>query len=46
MRIDGKLVDKGGVGEGPQQFSDEQIQRLMEQLQKQQGGQAPGTGKE
>ena len=44
--IDSKLVDKGGVGEGPQQFSEEQIQRLMEQLQKQQGGQAPGTGKE
>lgn len=45
--IDSKLVDKGGVGEAPQQFSEEQIQRLMEQLQKQQqGGQAPGTGKE
>jgi len=44
--IDAKLVDKGGVGEAPQQFSEEQIQRLMEQLQKQQGGQAPGTGTE
>lgn len=41
--IDSTLVDKGSsAGEGQQQFSDEQIQRLLEQLQ-QKGGAAPGA---
>jgi tetratricopeptide (TPR) repeat protein len=48
--IDSKLVDKGssggaGGGGDPQQFSEEQIQKLIEQLQKQGGGK-PGAGTE
>lgn len=44
--IDSTLVDKGSsLGEGgPQQFSDEQIQRLIEQLQKKGAQGEPGAG--
>ena len=43
--IDSTLVDKSGAGDQPQQFSEEQIQRLLEQLQKNGGGAAPGAPK-
>ncbi|HEX5661796.1 MAG TPA: hypothetical protein VFX59_31610, partial [Polyangiales bacterium] len=44
--IDSSLVDKGssvgaGAGGGAQQFSEEQIQRMIEQLQRQQQNKAP-----
>jgi len=46
--IDSKLVDKGSSvdGSGPEQFSEEQMQRLIEQLQKKGAAGAPGTGTE
>lgn len=39
--LDSSLVDKGTAGSGDQQFSQEQIQKLLEQL-KLQGGGVPG----
>ncbi|HVZ37621.1 MAG TPA: tetratricopeptide repeat protein [Polyangiaceae bacterium] len=36
--LDSSLVDKGRVGDQPQQFSEEQLQRLIEQLQKKSKG--------
>jgi hypothetical protein len=38
--LDSSLVDQGSSQQQPQQFSDEQLQRLIEQLQK---GKAPGA---
>lgn len=38
--IDSSLVEQGSSAQQPQQFSDEQLQRLLEQLQK---GKAPGA---
>jgi hypothetical protein len=43
--IDSSLVDKASGGGGQQQFSEEQIQRMIEQLQRQQQGQG-GAGAE
>ncbi len=48
--LDSTLIDKGRVGDQPQQFSEEQLQRLIEQLQKNKGasgaGSEPGAGSE
>ncbi len=41
--LDSSLVDKGTSGEGGQQFSQEELQRLIEQLRQQQGS-APAGG--
>jgi tetratricopeptide (TPR) repeat protein len=41
--LDSSLVDQGSSMQAPQQFSDEQLQRLIEQLQK---GKAPGAPSE
>lgn len=42
--LDSSLVDKGTSGEGGQQFSQEELQRLIEQLRQQQGGGLPAGG--
>ena len=42
--LDSSLVDKGTSSEGGQQFSQEELQRLIEQLRQQQGGSAPAGG--
>lgn len=39
--LDSSLVDQGSSAQQPQQFSEEQLQRLLQQLQQ---GKAPGTG--
>lgn len=45
--LDSSLVDQGSATQPPQQFSDEQLQRLLQQLQSQgKGGTAPGAGGE